>query len=103
MSDLISRSALLEKIDVLYMTALRKNGVSVEDIYQLDHMAMLVKDAPAVDAEPVRYGEWDEDTVPFCNVCPECGAVVERHCVKHNGSLKRCPNCGCKMDAEVEG
>ncbi len=58
--------------------------------------------APTVEAEPVRHGKWDENAVPFCNVCQECGAAVERHCVKRNGSLKRCPNCGAYMDVEEE-
>lgn len=64
---------------------------------------ILKNGTPAIEAEPVRHSKWDENAVPFCNVCQECGAVVERHCVKRNGSLKRCPNCGAKMDSkEVE-
>lgn len=57
----------------------------------------VVKCQNHIEAEPVLCGQWDESTVPFCNVCTNCGAVVERHCVKSNGSLKRCPNCGAKM------
>lgn len=57
---------------------------------------------PTIEAEPVKRGLWDENTVPFCNVCQECGAVVERHCVKSNGTLKRCPNCGARMEREPD-
>ena len=45
-----------------------------------------------------ELGKWDEDSVPFCNVCRECGAIVERGCVKRNGGLHYCPNCGTKND-----
>lgn len=40
---------------------------------------------------------WDEDSVPYCNVCPKCKAVVERWCVKRNGFLNCCPNCGVAL------
>lgn len=35
------------------MAALRKTGNSIEEIYHLDHLAMLVKDAPTIDAVEV--------------------------------------------------
>lgn len=119
MNDLISRSALLEALDKLYMAALRKTGSSVETIYELDHLAMLVKDAPAVDAEAVRHGVWLTDlynmktyetyTVPFeswkhsdayCSVCKQ-SALCNGH--EEDVDSRYCPNCGAKMDAEVEG
>lgn len=100
-NDLISKGELIE--DCLNQLAkFELSAFAFKNCFPYWIFYKAITEAPAVDAEPVRHGEWDEDTVPFCNVCPECGAVVERHCVKHNGSLKRCPNCGCKMDAEVE-
>ena len=55
-------------------------------------------EAPAIDAAPVRRGEWDEDRYPFCNCCKECGAIVDRTCIKSNsGKLNFCPNCGADM------
>ena len=104
-ADLISRSALLKALDKLYMAALRKTAHSVETIYELDHLAMLVKEAPAVDAEPVRHGRLYQKRISVpkgkgqtylvwaCSLC-------------HKHEKKRsdyCPNCGAKMDAEVEG
>lgn len=56
-NDLISRAALLSDLNELYMAALRKDGVSVESIYELDHLSMLVNDAPAVDAAPMDFHE----------------------------------------------
>lgn len=45
---------------------------------------------------------WDEDSVPYCNVCPKCKAVVERGYVKRNGFLNCCPNCGIALESQGE-
>ena len=43
-------------------------------------------------------GEWNDNIIGFCNVCMNCGAIVERSTIKNNsGKLKFCPNCGSKM------
>lgn len=45
-----------------------------------------------------RRAEWDENSVPFCNVCPKCGLVIDRTAIKNNsGKLHFCPNCGNSM------
>ena len=45
-----------------------------------------------------RRVEWDENSVPFCNVCPKCGLVIDRTAIKNNsGKLHFCPNCGNSM------
>lgn len=49
--------------------------------------------APTVDAEPVRHGRWINDT----DTCSECGQYVY-----HGDSRNYCPNCGAKMDEEVD-
>lgn len=68
----------------------------------------IIKEAPAVDAEPVRHGRWvqstkeDEDWGGFFYryTCTVCGW----HCGSNpNGLYVFCPGCGCEMDAEVEG
>lgn len=62
--------------------------------YEIDH-------APAADVVEVVHARWDEDEYPFCNVCMECGLVIDRTCIKHNsGKLNFCPHCGAKMDGE---
>lgn len=61
----------------------------------------VVATAPAADVAPVVHARWDEDKYAFCNVCPECGLIIERTCIKRNsGKLNLCPNCGAKMDGE---
>lgn len=73
----------------------------------------VLNDAPTVDAEPIRHGEWvlhgnDDDmgSTYFCSQCNfqldsdlfysgyEGGKWVE------NNVFKYCPNCGAKMDGE---
>lgn len=93
---LIDADALREELDsVLNWDTNNEYNMYSDTIDAIDN-------APTIEAEPVRHGKWDENAVPFCNVCQECGAVVERHCVKRNGSLKRCPNCGAKMDGDPD-
>ena len=54
----------------------------------------LIDNAPAVDAEPVRHGRW-ENTYPNdifdCYRCSCCMTGFGRE-------WKYCPNCGARMD-----
>ena len=56
------------------------------------------------DFQEVKHGKWDDNIIGFCNVCLECGAIVDRcSAIKNNsGKLNYCPNCGAKMDKEVK-
>lgn len=48
-----------------------------------------------------KYGQWNEDKYAFCNVCMECGLIIERTAIKwQSGKLNYCPNCGIKMIEE---
>ena len=83
-NDLISKSALLE-------LAHNHVGGTVDcnDIARF----------PAVDAEVVRHGRWMKIQRPGSKCwCSECKSAAPFG-AEHN----YCPNCGAKMDAEVEG
>ena len=76
----------------------------------MDAVMTDIKNAPTVDAEPLRHGEWngwtathwtgkkDDDGDPIYAEhiyykCSECG---RRTVIRE----KFCPNCGAKMDVE---
>lgn len=88
--NLINRDVLKRKYE--YM-----NG----DDDTLCECISILEDAPIVDAEPVRHGQWIQPTVidgrafniPHCSVCNEVPCGVDEH-------TKYCPNCGAKMDGE---
>ena len=83
MADLIDREALLAES--------RKSFCSIHQ---------LIKEAPRVDAEPVRHGRWEPVETE-----EEFGTVYEYRCNlcgKHDYfDTNYCPNCGAKMDKEV--
>lgn len=75
--------------------ALIPKGTKVTDDVIAVHNA--IKNAPTIEAEPVRYGRWMcGDYYDIGDVCSECdwdsGMV--------NPTLRYCPNCGAKMDKE---
>ena len=67
------------------------------------HMAQLVKEAPTIETEPVRHGEWlrtpafrsiDEHK----HICSCCG--FQMYMTKRVKEMhKYCPHCGSKMDS----
>lgn len=50
---------------------------------------------PAADVVPVRHGHFGKHTSPFTAPCSECGTSMNTH-------WHYCPNCGARMDKEVE-
>lgn len=66
-----------------------------------DALIEFVEKTPPADVVEVVHAAWDEDEYPFCNVCMECGLVIDRTCIKRNsGKLNFCPNCGAMMVGE---
>lgn len=54
---------------------------------------------PTVDAEPVRHGHWEYFHKQNKAVCTNCS--FERDLDVDFGRAISCPNCGAKMDEEV--
>ena len=63
------------------------------DEYQVKE---IIDDAPTVDAEPIRHGEWLNDGV--MDKCSLCGLSFLKVHINGNPTFKYCPNCGAKMD-----
>ena len=105
--DLISRSALLEAFgeEPLVWDSRDREDVQMHNDW-LDY-TKLVKDAPAVDAVPVRTGRW---VMTLYATTSKRGRVISNkrfscsECGYSNGRKQSdyCPNCGAKMDKEAE-
>ena len=92
-NDLISRSGAVEILRAKAHTAVCTDWL----VLYLD-AARIIEKLPAVDAEPVRRGEWTE---PYkndiwgyyvCSIC-KCASVSKS---------RYCPDCGARMEGEVQ-
>ena len=64
----------------------------------------VINNAPAVDAEVVRHGKWIAENIRKKSYLRQCSACSKIAYFCGTGcSYNYCPNCGAKMDAEVEG
>lgn len=65
-----------------------------------------IRNAPSVDAEPVKHAYWEEkqdmngDTYYHCTNCKEDFVFVEG--TPKDNLYYYCPNCGYKMEGESE-
>ena len=98
-NDLISRSALQEKIKTLAQEIARENGGVDHVTFALKVAFDFAKEAPAVDAEPVKHGIWEAD--PNMWQCSECRRwlIVSAG----NACMNFCTHCGARMDGRGEG
>ena len=102
MSDLISRQAL--KLDFIAKFC----GFGVElSCDQQQAIALLIDEQPSIEAEPVKHGRWITTIYTTTSKrnriisnnkfnCSECG------CGNGRKQSNYCPNCGAKMDLEVD-
>ena len=69
---------------------------SSESIGRKSLMVMLevLKNQPAIEAEPVVHGRWIHDINNLYG-CSEC---MERETMSHKRLKPYCPNCGARMD-----
>lgn len=64
-----------------------------------DSIIYAIKEAPTIEAEPVRHGEWEiVDATSYDDICTcsECGGFAPAGFIKSN----YCPKCGAKMDGK---
>ena len=101
-NDLISRSALLDSFDVANVTEYDESGCGY--VYKAVPLET-IKNAPAVDAEPVRHGRWEKRKNCLWR-CSECGQIPPYDVIGDDVSYwecQYCPNCGAKMDGGADG
>nr|DAU29494.1 MAG TPA: Rubredoxin-like zinc ribbon domain protein [Caudoviricetes sp.] len=93
MNDLISRKALLAKLNAEYDH--RKKPSEPEEGIEL--AIEIVREAETIDAEPVRRGKWElvqvgvGTRVEAYHGCSACDCVFK-------SPSHYCQNCGAKMD-----
>lgn len=96
MSDLISRSTLLEKLKKSRMC----HAQTTREVNLLVRCENIVKEQPPVEAVPVVHGKWiehGEDTKGNSPIeCPMCRYLYARLYPKNF-----CPNCGANMRKKV--
>lgn len=98
MTDLISRSELLDKI----YSDKRPTFYDGADVANWQMNCIYC--APAVDAEPVRHGHWidpddgDGITACICSICDWHGHIMEDDVM----GMNYCPNCGAKMRGNID-
>ena len=100
MNDLISRSALLEEFDWLNRACANDGANEVAAA-----LVKLVEKAPTVDAEAVRHGRWLNKTERIyadLNYRFDCSVCSHIFYAAGIDTFNYCPNCGAKMDAEVQ-
>ena len=74
--------------------ALLKDSDKRKGAYGLIFSAEDIRNAPTIEAEPVKRGKWGKSDIPDsilskCSVCGfSCGAYTFRYC----------PDCGARMD-----
>lgn len=73
-----------------------------KDSYKAKYEALVkaVDDAPTIDAEPVRHGRWEQYPGHGSIRCMRCKLEFDEQ--KMPSARDYCPNCGAKMDAEIQ-
>jgi predicted RNA-binding Zn-ribbon protein involved in translation (DUF1610 family) len=107
--DLISRARLTNKIgdwfnNINYHPETGPDPFTIAMLETENEMIAAViqeiKEAPAVDAEPVRHSRWKNFKKQNRAVCMACS--FERNLDENFGRAVSCPNCGAKMRCNDE-
>lgn len=98
MPRLIDADALIAEVKRVYCTGCNDyRGLRCRSCATDDALDM-IDDAPAIDAEPVRHGRWDEN-----GRCTNCGGHAPYWAMATTYyKSPYCFECGAKMDLEVQ-
>ena len=99
MDEYIKRENVLTKIDEFAKQNIA-HGFPV-DVFDIEMMKKMVEKLPAADVAPVVHGHWTTEcyNIPICSIC---GTYVSKDVYNSEDfTPKFCPNCGAKMDEEV--
>lgn len=66
----------------------------------VDYINIIIDEQPTVDAVPVVHGDW-VDGRPYVNSRWKVCSVCHQTAPEPHGGYNYCPNCGAKMDLEV--
>ena len=94
MTDYIDRKAAIDAVlDVFYDTTdIDLSGEKFE---------AEILNIQAADVEPVRHGHWIEKEKYTFGVMCDC-SICDNRILDTGHSWNYCPNCGCRMDEEVD-
>lgn len=105
---LIDTDKLLEKTECLFKDL---NSTEVYMGIGYNHgvgdSIAIIKNAPTIEAEPVKHGRWREYNYPgqecvYCSACKTEYYPDDLIVIGVNDYPYYCPNCGAKMDLEGE-
>lgn len=101
MNDAISRSAVLDRLEMLRRNYTLKAGYRDAMTDAIGE----VSNAHTLDAVPVVHGHWIWDEVSFNYTCSSCKCSYdysETYGLFEHGFeyTSYCPNCGARMDGE---
>ncbi len=99
MADYISREALREAFENADADVMEDFGDGTCDWgFGMQNIREVINSVPTADVEPVRHGWWQVN-----RRCSECGNPAPlAYSEPDYWKSKYCPNCGAKMDMEVE-
>lgn len=94
---LIDADKLEQELIELRTMAEYKEGVNSYAYATLKYAVVCVINAPPIEAEPVRHGEWILKYIGAGHVW-KCSCCHKQPCIYITKDTKYCPNCGARMD-----
>lgn len=109
---LIDADALIAECETISSAEWNKRAAPISWSHAYDTFIDEIDSTPTIDAVPVVHGRWElgDDGKMHCCSCdkvPTNKILVGGHAILHIADVKQimkyCPNCGAKMDLEVDG